>query len=215
MACNSPLELQWHVIIWQKEWRITALIAILLTALSTQPAQLTRSGFTTSMRHLHAYPPPPPPPDINTTVPPGSPLPSAPSSTQPVSPNIGGSTCSCISGCCCLFFIPTDGNASAPHSCMPYSIIGAKTDDVCTAGPPPPLQWLQSGSNIASSGGSDGLVNTLDLSGPTGPSWILSNANGSVAGLMAAVPGYALQALRSAGLLGAPAEDSQSDWHYR
>ncbi len=44
-------------------------------------------------------------------------------------------------------------------------------------------------------GGGDGGggVHTLALSGSGGPAWILHNANGSVAGLAAEVPGYPLQ----------------------
>lgn len=35
-------------------------------------------------------------------------------------------------------------------------------------------------------------------------SWSLSNANGSLAGLPASVPGYALQTLQEAGIIGDP-----------
>ncbi|KXZ48197.1 hypothetical protein GPECTOR_29g104 [Gonium pectorale] len=55
----------------------------------------------------------------------------------------------------------------------------------------------------------------LDLSGPAGPRWVVSNANGSIAGLPISVPGYPLAALREVGLLGAPAEDPRSDPLYR
>lgn len=41
--------------------------------------------------------------------------------------------------------------------------------------------------------GGGGGVHTLALSGPWGPGWSLRNANGSVAGLTAEVPGYPLQ----------------------
>ncbi|GLC57765.1 hypothetical protein PLESTB_001264400 [Pleodorina starrii] len=141
----------------------------------------------------------------------------AAAAATPPTANLTG-TCNCLGDCCCVLTPPIGphtGNETSSGSggtCSPWvgagGTTGCGTAGTVAAPPPPPPRFTTPTA-------APWMVATLELSGRDGPPWSLSNANGSVAGLPAAVPGYPLHALRAAGLLGAPADDPRSEPLYR